>query len=113
MLVEGRGLGVFHAAIALLHHLGVGDQPVEGDVDPRRLHRSEEAIQRDHDAPNRIVGVQIPMEEAVEVERKDIDAGGGGPFNGRVRTDQGPNIKGNPHTKSTRDGSNLESPASD
>jgi hypothetical protein len=30
-----------------------------------------------------------------------------------VRTDEGSNIKGDPHTRSTRDGSNLESPSSD
>ena len=112
MLVEGRcDLGDLHATVPLLDHLGIGDKSIEGDVNMRRLECSQEAIESDDDASNGIVGVQVAMEKAVEVDREDIDVGWRRPFNGGMRTDEGPNIKGDPHTKRTRDGSNSERPA--
>ena len=111
MLVEGRcDLGDLHATVPLLDHLGIGDQSIEGDVNLRRLDRSQEAIESNDDASNGIVGIQVAMEKAVEVDGEHIDVGWRSPFNGGMRTDEGPNIKGDPHTKSTRDGSNSEHP---
>jgi hypothetical protein len=50
------------------------------------------------------------VEKTVEVDGEHIDVGWRRPFNGGMRTDEGPNIKGDPHTRSTRDGSNSERP---
>jgi hypothetical protein len=104
MLIEGGlDLWVFHTTIPLLNHLCEGDKPIEGNVDPLGSHSREEGIQRKKDTPNGVLGGQIPMEEAVKVQCEDVNLLWGVSFNLRVRTDEGPNIKGNSHTKIRKD----------
>jgi hypothetical protein len=74
MLVKGCDLGGLpHATIPLLDHLGVGNQPVKGNVHPLGTDDlGQQSVQGNHKTANGVRSVQIPMEEAVEVNAQKI-----------------------------------------
>jgi hypothetical protein len=68
MLVKaGWSLRDLHAAIPLLHHLGVGNKTVKRNVDAGPMMLLEEGIQGPNETADGIVGVQIAVEKAIEV----------------------------------------------
>ena len=77
MLVEVTHLALPHAAVALLHHLGVGHQAVKGYQHTLGTdHVGQQHLQRGDDAANGIVGLDVAVQKAVEVDAQAVDVQG-------------------------------------
>ena len=74
MFVKSSGrLWNSHATIPLLHDLGHRDQSIKGQIDSLGPNNpGEEIFQRNDDRSNGVVGIEIFVKKAVEVQSKTI-----------------------------------------
>lgn len=74
MLVKGRrSLRDLHSAIALLNNLGNRNQSIKGNVDSLGSDDCRQQLfQGNNDRPNRILGVEILVKKAVEIQSQTI-----------------------------------------